>query len=150
MALSRKKFRMMILGFGGVVLALSTFLVSMAFRDLIVAFYGPTEAVARAARGDIDPDKRVRIGGLVEEGSIVRGVGEAFTFAVTDGDTSIPVSFVGIPPDLFAEGQGVVTEGYLVGGTFTAKEILAKHDENYMPREVADELKKTGRWKEGG
>ena len=96
------------------------------------------------------PGERIRLGGLVKEGSVTRGENLAVRFEVTDGRNSIKVAYQGLLPDLFREGQGVVTEGTLdPGGTFTADNVLAKHDETYMPKEVADALKKQGHWKEG-
>jgi cytochrome c-type biogenesis protein CcmE len=95
----------------------------------------------------IEPGKRFRIGGLVEKGSVEKN-GKSVAFRVTDGTSAVRVAYTGILPDLFREGQGVVANGALgPDGTFRATEILAKHDENYMPREVADALKKSGRWK---
>lgn len=89
-----------------------------------------------------------RLGGLVEEGSLVRGEGTRVTFRVTDGGATIPVIYEGVLPDLFAEAQGMIGTGSLVNGTFEATEILAKHDENYMPREVIDALKEQGVYQE--
>ena len=95
------------------------------------------------------PGARIRLGGLVKEGSVVRGDNLQVRFEVTDGKSTIPVAYQGLLPDLFREGQGVVTEGALdAAGTFKADSVLAKHDENYMPKEVADALKKQGHWKE--
>jgi len=95
------------------------------------------------------PDQLLRVGGLVVEGTLKRGEGETATFDVTDGNGVVPVSYTGVLPDLLAEGQGVVAEGYLRDGVFQATEVLAKHDENYMPREVVDALKAQGVWEEG-
>ena len=114
-------------------------------KDSIVFFNSPTDIVEKR----IAPGTRIRLGGLVKEGSLVRGDNLAVRFEVTDGAKSIPVVHQGILPDLFREGQGVITEGALdQGGTFKADTILAKHDEKYMPKEVADALKKTGHWKD--
>ena len=138
----RKTRRIQMLVFGGVLLVASALLVSFAFRDAIVFFFSPTELMAEQRR----PDQLLRVGGLVEEGSLVRGEGETARFVVTDGNSTIPVTYTGVLPDLFAEGQGVVAEGYLRGGTFEATEVLAKHDENYVPKEVVDALKEQGHW----
>lgn len=141
--MARKKTRrIQMLTLGAVLLAASALLVSMAFRDAIVFFFSPTELMAEQHR----PDQRLRVGGLVAEGSLVRGEGETSRFVVTDGNSTIPVSYTGVLPDLFAEGQGVVAEGYLRDGRFEAVEVLAKHDENYMPKEVSDALKEQGHW----
>ena len=143
---TKKQRRIQMLVFGGVLLAASTLLVSLAFRESIVLFVSPTELMAEPPR----PDRVMRIGGLVAEGSVRRGEGQASTFAVTDGNTAVPVSFTGVLPDLFAEGQGTVVQGYFRDGRFEAIEVLAKHDENYMPKEVVDALKAQGVWEEGG
>ncbi|HSF96708.1 MAG TPA: cytochrome c maturation protein CcmE [Thermohalobaculum sp.] len=135
-----RRIRMML--FGGVLLAVSAVLVSFAFRDAIVFFFSPTELLAEQRR----PDQLLRVGGLVVTGTLRRGEGETSTFEITDGNGVVPVSFTGVLPDLFAEGQGVVAEGYLREGTFNATEVLAKHDENYIPKEVVDALKAQGHW----
>jgi cytochrome c-type biogenesis protein CcmE len=104
---------------------------------------------ADLAKTTIAPGTRIRLGGLVEAGSVVRGGGSTVSFKVTDGQNSVPVSYTGILPDLFREGQGVVTEGaFNTGHAFVADTVLAKHDEKYMPKEVADRLKKDGVWKD--
>lgn len=115
-----------------------------AFEDNIVFFYSPTELTTKT----VEPNQRLRIGGLVVEGSIEKPGNAITTFIVTDNSNTLQVSFKGLLPDLFREGQGVVAEGHLVDGLFQADEVLAKHDENYMPPEVADALKKSGDWKE--
>lgn len=148
MAKLRKKQRIMLLVFGGIALALSTILVSLAMRDSIVFFFGPTELMAKEAGGEIGPDRRLRVGGMVVEGS-KRQDGNTILFRVTDLESEVDVSYTGILPDLFAEGQGVVAEGYYADGAFKAESVLAKHDEKYMPREIEDAIKKAGRWKEG-
>lgn len=119
-----------------------------AMRDNIVFFYSPTELAAK----EIKPGQRLRIGGLVKEGTLVKGQGRAVTFSVTDTAKDVKVTYDGILPDLFREGQGVVAEGPMGGdGVLRADNVLAKHDEKYMPREVADALKKQGVWQhEGG
>ena len=119
-------------------------LVLVAFEENIVFFQTPTNLVETPPT----PDRRFRLGGLVEDGSVERTSGTTMVrFRVTDNNKSVPVTYDGILPDLFREGQGVVTEGRLINGTFVADEVLAKHDENYMPKEVADALKESGQWK---
>ena len=120
-------------------------LVLSAFEENIVFFMSPSDVVA----GKVTPDRSFRLGGLVEEGSVDRSAGKTVTFRITDLANTVAVSYTGILPDLFREGQGVVSEGKLVGGTFMADEVLAKHDETYMPPEVADALKNSGQWKGG-
>ena len=118
----------------------------VAFQDNIVFFKSPTEILAEK----IAPEQRLRVGGLVEEGSVVKTEGGTVTsFRVTDLTNTVEVSFRGILPDLFRTGQGVVAQGYWRNGLFIADEVLAKHDETYMPPEVAEALKKSGQWKEG-
>lgn len=125
-------------------LALSTGLIGYAMRDGINFFRAPAQVVAEPpAEGEV-----FRLGGLVEAGSIVRGQSETVTFNVTDGAETIPVSFSGILPDLFSENQGMIGTGKMVDGVFVATEILAKHDETYMPKEVMDALKEQGVYKE--
>ena len=125
-------------------LAAAAGLVLAAFEDNIVFFHSPTEIVQK----NIRPEQRLRVGGLVEEGTVKQTGQQAITsFRVTDLTTSLTVNFKGILPDLFREGQGVVAEGHYQNGVFEAKEVLAKHDETYMPKEVADALKKSGKWK---
>ena len=118
----------------------------IAFRDNIVFFYSPTEV----AEKKIADGRRIRIGGLVEEGSVRKQPGAVVVFRLTDLNTSIPVQYKGLLPDLFREGQGIVAEGRLENGEFRAEEVLAKHDETYMPPEVADALKKSGNWQQMG
>jgi cytochrome c-type biogenesis protein CcmE len=128
------------------VLAIAAALVLGALRDSIVFFNSPTDVAEKS----IPPGTRMRIGGLVKSGSLQRGDNLQVSFAVTDGKTDIAVRYQGIVPDLFREGQGVVAEGRLESGrVFAADTVLAKHDERYMPREVVDALKKSGRWQEG-
>jgi len=118
-------------------------LVMAAFEENIVFFFSPTEI----AEKQITADQRLRVGGLVEEGSVSKAEdGVTVQFAVTDTVNKVPVAYKGILPDLFREGQGVVIEGRLVNGVFKADNVLAKHDENYMPPEVAEALKKSGTW----
>lgn len=141
MARMRKKQRVMMLVFGGVALTMSTILVSVAMRDSIVFFFGPSELLAKQEAGEITPERRLRVGGMVVEGSLIRGEGETIRFDVTDFEETVKVTFTGIPPSLFKEGEGVVAEGSYVNGLFVASEVLAKHDEKYVPREVKDILK---------
>lgn len=148
MARNRKKQRIMMLVFGGVALAMSTVLVSLAMRDSIVFFFGPTELMAKEASGEIGADRRLRVGGMVVEGSLERGTGATVNFAVTDMKSVVDVAYTGVLPDLFAEGQGVVAEGYLEDGSFRAVSVLAKHDEKYMPREVTSAMEAAATLKE--
>lgn len=142
--MTRKQRRSVLIGLSLAVLSLAVGLVLVALRDSIVFFYSPSDV----SQKQIAPGQRFRLGGLVEEGSVKRGDGITVTFAVTDTAESIPVSFTGVLPDLFREGQGVVTEGQLdQTGTFRADSVLAKHDESYMPPEVADALRKQGVWR---
>ena len=121
-------------------------LVLNAMRDSIVFFSTP----AMVSEKKIQPGQRFRLGGMVEQGSLKRGDNLAVNFTVSDGNAQLPVAYKGILPDLFREGQGVVAEGAIdSAGVFKADTVLAKHDETYMPKEVADALKKQGRWKEG-
>ncbi len=141
--MTRKQKRLAVIGGMGAVLALAAGLVLFSLSDSIVFFYGPTEVVEKG----VTPGTRLRIGGLVVDGSVKRSEGNAVGFRVTDGNREIAVSYRGLLPDLFREGQGVVAEGVLEpGGSFRADSVLAKHDENYMPKEVADTLKKQGQW----
>lgn len=144
---TRKQRRLMLIGAAGAVLFLAAGLVLFALRDTIVFFYGPSEIAEKS----VAPGTRMRLGGLVEHGSVTRGPGQRVAFSITDSRTVIQVTYEGLLPDLFREGQGVVTEGIFQGGTqFRADSVLAKHDETYMPREVADTLKKQGHWQPGG
>jgi cytochrome c-type biogenesis protein CcmE len=125
------------------ILALAVLLVTFALRDTIVFFHTPKDVAEKA----IPAGKRFRLGGLVAEGSLKRGAGTAIEFTVTDTVKTIPVSYTGVLPDLFREGQGVVAEGKLdTSGRFLADTVLAKHDETYMPPEVAKALKEQGVW----
>jgi cytochrome c-type biogenesis protein CcmE len=135
----KKRRRIQLVVIGAALLALATGLVGYAMRDGIEFFRSPSQLASEPPRAG----ERFRLGGLVADGSVVRSDGEV-RFAVTDGSASLPVVFRGIPPDLFREGQGVIATGELDGDTFMASEILAKHDERYMPREVADALKAQG------
>lgn len=145
--MTRKQRRATVIAAGVGILAIAVLLVAIALRDTIVFFHTPSEVAAKG----IAPGTRLRLGGLVAEGSLKRGTGLTIEFAITDTARAIPVSYTGILPDLFREGQGVVAEGRLdTTGRFLADSILAKHDENYMPPEVAKALKQQGVWKHGG
>jgi len=145
--MTRKRRRLVVIGSALAVLAVAVALVLSALKDSIVFFNSPTDVVER----HVTPGSRIRLGGLVKDGSVVRGNDLAVRFDVTDGENTIAVAYQGILPDLFREGQGVVTEGVLEpSGVFKADSVLAKHDENYMPKEVADALKRSGHWNEGG
>ena len=143
--MTRKQRRLVLIGAAAIVLAIATVLVLFALRDSIVFFNSPSDIIAK----QIKSGTRLRLGGLVAPGSIVRDNQLDMHFEVTDGNRSIKVAYHGILPDLFREGQGVVAEGVLEpGGDFRAETVLAKHDERYMPKEVADALKKQGHWKD--
>src|SRR3954468_20036545 len=143
--MTRKQRRLTIIGGSLAVLAVAAALVLNAMRDSIVFFSTP----AMVAEKHIQAGKRFRLGGLVQPGSLVRGDNLAVTFTVADGSATLPVSYKGIFPDLFREGQGVVAEGALgPSGVVEADAVLAKHDETYMPKDVADALKKQGHWKD--
>jgi cytochrome c-type biogenesis protein CcmE len=136
----KKQRRIQIVVVTAVALAVSTALIGYAMRDGINFFRPPSEVVAEMPA----PGEVFRIGGLVEEGSLVRGQGETVTFRVTDGGAAVPVAYTGVLPDLFGEGEGMVGTGSMVDGVFVATEILARHDETYMPKEVVDALKEQG------
>jgi len=140
-----KHQRLALLGLGVLVLGAAAALVLTAFEDNLVFFHSPTELATKV----VAPTQRLRIGGLVAENSVVKS-GSDVRFVVTDGAHSITVAYRGLLPDLFREGQGIVAEGTFQNGTFTAREVLAKHDENYMPPEVVDALKKSGEWQRSG
>jgi cytochrome c-type biogenesis protein CcmE len=142
--MTRKQRRLTLIGSSLVVLAFAAGLVLYAMRDSIVFFSTPT----MAAEQHIAPGKRFRLGGLVQPGSLVCR-NDGANFEVADGGAKLPVTYKGLLPDLFREGQGVIAEGSLdASGTFRAETVLAKHDENYMPKDVADALKKQGHWKD--
>lgn len=142
--MTRKQRRLTLIGIAGIVLAIAAGLVLYALSDRIVFFNSPSDIRANAPA----PGQRIRLGGLVVDGSVVKGVDGSVRFSVTDGAATVPVAYRGILPDLFREGQGVVAEGVLEpGGEFSASTVLAKHDENYMPKEVADALKQQGVWR---
>jgi cytochrome c-type biogenesis protein CcmE len=142
--MTRKQRRGVLIGTCLVVLGVAVGLVLYAMRDSIVFFYSPSEV----AEMKVAPGQRFRLGGLVETGSVVRDEGTTVRFVVTDRSRNLPVTYTGVLPDLFREGQGVVAEGTLAAdGTFHADNVLAKHDENYMPPEVAKKLKEQGVWR---
>ncbi len=141
--MTRKQRRLVLISAGVGILGLAAGLVLSALKDSIVFFNSPTDLVEK----HITPGTRIRLGGLVVPGSVVKGKDLNVRFEVSDGNKAIGVSYQGILPDLFREGQGVVTEGTLdPAGGFKADTVLAKHDERYMPKEVADALKKQGPW----
>jgi cytochrome c-type biogenesis protein CcmE len=143
--MTRKRRRLVLIGGALGVLAVAVALMLNALRDSIVFFNSPSDV----AEKHIAAGTRIRIGGLVKPGSVARGDNLKISFGVTDGDCDIAVAYQGVLPDLFREGQGVVAEGALdSAGKFNADTILAKHDETYMPKEVADALKKSGHWKD--
>ena len=141
--MTRKQRRLTLIGVAGCVLAVALGLVLYAMNDTIVFFNSPADIQAKS----VQPGTRIRLGGLVKEGTVQRGGDQQITFEVMDAQASIRVNYKGLLPDLFREGQGIVAEGALdIAGVFKADTVLAKHDENYMPREVADTLKKQGHW----
>jgi len=141
---TRKQRRLYFVLLGMLALGAAVALVLFALQDTMVYFYSPTDLHAK----HVPPGRRMRVGGLVEQGSVVKG-GKTVTFRVTDTAATVAVSYTGILPDLFREGQGVVAEGKLDSdGVFQATEILAKHDEKYMPKEVADAIKQSGQWRD--
>ena len=139
----KKKRRIQIVSVAVVALALSTALIGYAMRDGINFFRAPSDIAAEPP----GPTETFRLGGLVAPGSVVRGDGYEVRFVVTDGAHDVPVVFAGVLPDLFSEGEGMVGMGRLENGVFRATEILAKHDETYMPSEVAKALERAGHWK---
>jgi cytochrome c-type biogenesis protein CcmE len=144
--MTRRKRRLVLIASALAAISLALGLVLLALRDNIVFFYGPSELAQKAPH----EGQRLRIGGLVKQGSLKHEGENTVRFAVTDTKQEVEVTYTGLLPDLFREGQGVVAEGTLRGDKiFLADSILAKHDERYMPREVADALKKQGVWREG-
>ena len=144
--MTRKQRRLVLIGGSVGVLAVAIGLVLNALSGAIVFFNSPTDIKEK----QIAVGTRIRVGGLVKDGSVQRGDNLRIRFEVTDGKSDVPVRYQGIVPDLFREGQGVVAEGKIeAGGTLDADTVLAKHDERYMPKEVVDALKKSGRWQEG-
>ncbi|MBT3556185.1 MAG: cytochrome c maturation protein CcmE [Rhodospirillales bacterium] len=144
--MKRKHKRLTFVVIAGLFIALAVGLMLSAFEENIVFFRTPGDV----ASGSIEEDRRIRLGGLVEEGSVVPGADGLVNFSITDTVDTVQVTYVGILPDLFREGQGVITEGKLMNGVFVADEVLAKHDENYMPPEVSDAIKEAGQWYEDG
>ena len=143
--MTRKRRRLIAVLAGLTMLGVATILVLLAFNDNLVFFYSPSDLTAK----HVAEGRRIRIGGLVAAGSVARD-GKRLDFRITDGESTVPVTYSGVVPDLFREGQGVVVEGKLDrAGLIEADSVLAKHDENYMPREVVDALKKSGHWQEG-
>ncbi len=143
--MTRKQRRLYFVVLGMVALGAAVALVLNALGDSMVYFYTPSDLQTR----HIPAGRRVRIGGLVEQGSVMKA-GTTVTFRITDNTAVLPTTYTGILPDLFREGQGVVAEGRIGSdGVLHASEILAKHDEKYMPKEVAEALKKSGQWKGG-
>jgi cytochrome c-type biogenesis protein CcmE len=141
--MTRKQRRLTLIGTGLATIAAALGLVSFAMRDTIVFFHTPSEVQARG----VAPGTRFRLGGLVQEASLQRGHNQVFAFRITDANGAVSVQYHGLLPDLFREGQGVVAEGMLdPTGIFKADTVLAKHDENYMPREVANTLREQGHW----
>lgn len=142
--MTRKQKRLAIISGGVAVIGAAVLLVLFALQDQIVYFHSPTDIVEK----QIGPNTRIRLGGLVAEESVVRGTGTKVEFAVTDTANTVAITYTGILPDLFREGQGVIVEGAFVPGNpvFVADSVLAKHDETYMPKEVADSLKAQGVW----
>jgi len=140
----KKQRRIQVIAASAVALVLATGLIGYAMRDGINFFRSPSQVVAEP------PASRevFRMGGLVAEGTLVRGQGKTITFSVTDGGATVPVAYTGVLPDLFEEGQGMIGTGNYVNGVFQASEILAKHDESYMPKEVVDALKAQGVYKD--
>jgi cytochrome c-type biogenesis protein CcmE len=141
--MTRKQRRLVLISSALLTLSFAVGLVLLALRDNIVFFYGPSELAQKAPQ----PGSRLRLGGLVKQGSLKHENGQTVRFAVTDTKQEIEVTYTGLLPDLFREGQGVVAEGALgPDNLFRADSVLAKHDERYMPRDVADALKKQGVW----
>ncbi len=144
--MTRRERRLVLIASALGVVAVAVGLVLYALSDNIVFFYSPSDVVTK----NVAIGARLRVGGLVETGSVKKAADNTMDFEITDGAKDVKVSYQGLPPDLFREGQGVVAEGVLAApGVLHADTILAKHDERYMPREVVDALKKQGRWKEG-
>jgi cytochrome c-type biogenesis protein CcmE len=142
----KKKRRMQLIALGAVMLAAATALIGWGMRDGIEFFRSPSDVAEAPPR----PGERFRMGGLVEEGSLERGAAHQVRFTITDGGAEAIVVFDGILPDLFREGQGIIATGSLENGVFVASEVLAKHDESYMPKEVADALEERGLLRHGG
>lgn len=129
------------------VMAAAAALLLKSFQDNLIFFYTPTQWQEKTSEAGFDVSREMRVGGIVKVGSL-KHVNSEMRFIVTDLTTEMPVTYRGMVPNLFREGQGVVAQGHFENGTLRAKTILAKHDENYMPKEVVDALKKSGRWQE--
>ena len=140
----KKQRRIQVIALAAIALVVATVAIGTAMKDGINYFRSPSQVMETPP----PPSETFRIGGLVEEGSLVRGQGEAVRFSVTDGGATVPVTFTGVLPDLFEENQGMVGTGKYINGVFEASEILAKHDETYMPKEVVDALKAQGVYQE--
>ncbi|EAQ44680.1 MAG: cytochrome c biogenesis protein CcmE [Roseobacter sp. MedPE-SWde] len=140
----KKQRRIQVIALAAIALVVATIAIGTALKDGINYFRSPSQVMETPP----PPSETFRIGGLVEEGSLVRGQGEAVRFSVTDGGATVPVTFTGVLPDLFEENQGMVGTGKYINGVFEASEILAKHDETYMPKEVVDALKAQGVYQE--
>jgi cytochrome c-type biogenesis protein CcmE len=136
----KKKRRIQVLAVAAIALVMATGMIGYSMRNGINFFRAPSQLATEPPK----PGEVFRLGGLVETGTLKRGQGEVITFSVTDGGATVPVKFAGVLPDLFKEGQGMIGTGQMEGDTFVASEILAKHDENYMPKEVIDALKEQG------
>lgn len=143
--MTRKQRRLVLISAGVGVLGIAAGLVLNALSDSIVFFNSPTDVIEK----QVKPETRIRLGGLVQPGSVVKGDHLKIRFEVSDGNKQIPVTYQGILPDLFREGQGVIAEGKLdVAGVLKADSVLARHDERYLPKEIEDSLKKQGHWKD--
>jgi cytochrome c-type biogenesis protein CcmE len=141
----RRDRRLILIGAAGALLLGATVVAGLALKDTASFFYAPADVIAKKP----EAGTQARVGGLVAKGTVVRGENGMVNFVVTDGAADLRVSYRGVLPDLFREGQGVIAEGkFRNGQQFEARTILARHDENYMPKEVADSLKKSGQWKE--
>jgi cytochrome c-type biogenesis protein CcmE len=140
----------MVVAIAAPVLGLAVGLTLYAMRDAVVFFYGPSQARAEQSAGKLPVARTVRLGGLVQPGSVIKASNGEVRFSITDQAAAVPTTFKGELPDLFREGQGVVAQGeFTPDGGFVAREVLAKHDEKYMPKEVVDALKKSGQWRDG-
>ncbi|MBV1903396.1 MAG: cytochrome c maturation protein CcmE [Marinosulfonomonas sp.] len=140
----KKKRRIQVIVAAVIALALATGLIGYGMRDGINYFRAPSQVVAEPP----GPNEVFRMGGLVAEGTLMRGQGKTISFSVTDGGAEVPVTYTGVLPDLFKEGEGMIGTGSYINGVFEATEILAKHDETYMPKEVIDALKEQGVYQE--
>ncbi len=144
--MKRKHKRLTFVFIAALLVAGAAVLMLTAFEENIVFFRTPSDV----ANGTVEEGRRIRLGGLVVDESVILSSDGSVTFGVTDTANDVTVTFIGILPDLFREGQGIVAEGKMTGGVFVASEVLAKHDENYMPPEVSDALKAAGHWEGEG